>query len=293
MIIASDSAAHGGLMAFSMRGSGGSKDRTGPSNRPVKEGRGRTPHGETESFAAGLGLDAEAIVFCRQVHGVAVEIVESRCAGSCTSDALITPVPGIFPAVRTADCLPILMLDPIQRIAAAVHAGWKGTVLRIAGKVVRTMVREFGTDPTDVLVSLGPAIGPCCFEVDDAVLEPFIKSYPDGARFIMRPEGVAASVSEHLSAPTKPSAISGLAEPLPDPHPIETLRPPHRSRRLHLAEANRYDLIAAGIPEANIHTIDLCTACYSDLFFSYRRDKEHTGSQISAAGFSDGIRPAQ
>ena len=94
-------------------------------------------------------------------------------------DALVTNVPGLFVAVRTADCIPILMADPRHGAVAAVHAGWRGTVANIAGKTVREMARLYKTNPSDVLAAIGPGIGRCCFEVGPEVAVQFRELFPD------------------------------------------------------------------------------------------------------------------
>ncbi len=84
-------------------------------------------------------------------------------------DAMITAVPGVYPAIKTADCVPILLMDRVGRVAAAVHAGWRGTVKRITRKVVQIMKDRFKSRVQDIVAAVGPAIGACCYEVDDTV----------------------------------------------------------------------------------------------------------------------------
>ena len=105
----------------------------------------------------------------RQTHSDIIWTVKQveGCLGD--GDALITADPGIFLAIRTADCVPILLADPVRRVVAAVHAGWRGTVAGIAALTVERMRNEFGTDPGDILAAVGPSIGPCCFEVGTEV----------------------------------------------------------------------------------------------------------------------------
>ncbi len=100
-------------------------------------------------------------------------------------DAMITAVPGVYPAIKTADCVPILLVDRVRRVSAAVHAGWRGTVKRITRKVVLLMKDRFKSRAQDIVAAVGPAIRGCCYEVDDTVLVPFCQSLPDGERFIV------------------------------------------------------------------------------------------------------------
>ena len=168
---------------------------------------------------------------------------------------MISAEPGVMLAIRTADCLPILLLDPSKKIVAVIHAGWKGTVLRITQKVLRRLKHEFGTDPASLLVALGPAIGTCCYTVDETVTVPFRDSFPCPERFLKAFRKV-------------PSDKGTLAE-----------------YRLDIPGANRYELIAEGVLERNIHDVGLCTACNPELFFSHRRDRGLTGRHIAVAGF--------
>lgn len=97
-----------------------------------------------------------------------------ECAGCIgEGDALITSQPGLLLTIRTADCIPILIADPVRRAVAAVHAGWRGTAAGIAGKTVKKMVLSFSTDPADLIAVVGPGIGVCCFEVGPEVAAGF------------------------------------------------------------------------------------------------------------------------
>lgn len=114
----------------------------------------------------------------QQVHGSQLVIVTQGMGGRGShdhesaipeTDALITNLPDVCLMVQVADCVPILLYDPIKRVIAAVHAGWRGTVANIAGKTVEAMRRAFGSSPSDILASIGPSIGACCFEVGEEV----------------------------------------------------------------------------------------------------------------------------
>ncbi len=148
-------------------------------------------------------------------------------------DALLESTPGRLIAVKTADCIPILLVDEEHRAVAAVHAGWRGTVQGILRRALRGMQEEFGTRPARVHAAIGPGIGKCCYEV--------------GAE-------VAAQFGE-----TGPCHID-------------------------LVEANRRQLIEAGIPGSFIYAANLCTKCNARDFHSYRRDKEQAGRMLSFIG---------
>lgn len=241
----------GAFMAFSVRRGGVSAPPYDSLNFSV--GDGDTRDSERANFARlteDLDIESTHIATCKQVHGNHIEIIRTIPEIPPVADALITPVNGVFVAVKTADCLPVLLLDKSRGIASAIHAGWRSTVMRILPKVVERMAEEFGTKPEDVVAALGPAIAPCCYEVDDKVLNPFRESIPDPERFI-------TVVNTENTA----------------------------SRRIDLALVNRFELIAKGVREENIQDVNLCTCCNPDLFFSYRRDGALSGRQISLAGF--------
>ncbi len=203
-------------------------------------------------LAERLGIDAKRIVTCGQVHEDTVEVIEAVPEVPSRADAIITSAPGIYPAIKTADCLPILLLDPVRGVAGAVHAGWRGTVLRITRKVVGLMKKRFGTDPSDLVAGLGPAIGPCCYEVDDVVLSPFRRNFPQAEQFVIKSNSTARS-KESLS--------------------------------LDLVGANRFELIREGVLSSNIHATQSCTSCNPTLFYSYRRDGAKSGRHLAVTGF--------
>ncbi len=127
---------------------------------------------------AGWWVAADACATVKQTHSD--RIWRADHAGKLgEGDALVTNVPGLFVAVRTADCIPILMADPRHGAVAAVHAGWRGTVADIAGKTVQEMTRLYKTNPSDLLAAIGPGIGQCCFEVGPEVAVQFRKLFPE------------------------------------------------------------------------------------------------------------------
>lgn len=197
------------------------------------------------AVCAALGMDARAVCCARQVHGDRVVRVEGpgkpdpsapcTLAGEC--DAMITNHPGVLLLIRVADCVPLVVFDPVRRAVAAVHAGWKGTLAGIAAAAVAAMRDSFGCEPFDLLAGIGPSIGPCCFEVG-----------PDIA-------GSFADVP----------AIAGC------------VRRTARRSTVNLPEANRRQLLDCGVPSSNIELSGLCTGCRLDVFFSHRGEQGETG----------------
>jgi len=158
-------------------------------------------------------------------------------------DAILTDRPGLAIGIKTADCVPILMVDPIRRVIGAVHAGWKGTSLGIAAKAVEALASRYLSKPSDLIVAVGPAIGPCCYQVDEVVFE---------------------SVGD-------PSGRDSLFRPCRE----------KGKWMLDLPLANRLQMERKGIPSRNIITSGFCTACRGDLFFSHRREKGKTGRHLN------------
>lgn len=195
---------------------------------------------------------------------------EGRKAG----DALLTDEPGILLSVRSADCVPVLLVDPRKRAVAALHAGWRGALERVAERTLREMRRELGSRPPDILAVIGPSIRACCYEVGEEVHDAFLSRFVVGERFFRKP--------------TQPSAIAGR-------HPLGllTAEPPGHGTwdapRVHLdlAAVARAQLEGAGVPPANIEVAEFCTACRTDLFFSYRKEGSRTGRMMAVVG----IRP--
>jgi YfiH family protein len=167
-------------------------------------------------------------------------------------DALITREPEVFLLISYADCLPLLLYDPVRHVAGIAHAGWRGTAGGVAGEAVRALARHFGSRPADVLVGMAPSIGPCCYEVGPDVLEQFERT----------------------------PAIAETATFLP--------HVAGRSDRwmLDLRETNRRQLLAAGIRPEHLEAMPLCTSCRTDLFYSYRREQGKTGRFAVLMGLS-------
>jgi purine-nucleoside/S-methyl-5'-thioadenosine phosphorylase / adenosine deaminase len=102
----------------------------------------------------------------RQVHGDRVVVARGATEPHEEADAVVSALPGVAACVSVADCVPVLLADPRSGAVAALHAGWRGTIVRIAARGVDALVREVGASPTELVAAVGPGIGPCCFEVD-------------------------------------------------------------------------------------------------------------------------------
>lgn len=200
----------------------------------VRENRRRT--------LALLGLGVDRAVMAGLVHGDRVVAVTGaeRPAGpddvalvdQC--DALITDQVGLALIVTAADCVPVYLYDPVRRAVGVAHAGWRGTVAGIAGKTAQAMAAQYGCRPGDIHAAVGPSIGPCCYEVDDAVAGPLRQYYGAGAEPLLQPG----------QAPGK--------------------------YQLDLWEANRLDLVNAGVGSVSLS--GECTACRVERLFSHRAE---------------------
>lgn len=233
-----------------------------------------------EKFFRGIGAIKMRVVALRQIHSDIVHLVDSNTeartetdsqAAAPQADALITRERGVLLVVQTADCIPILLADTKRRAVAAIHSGWRGTVRRIAEKALGRMQMEFGTNPADVVAALGPGIGQSCYEVGTEVAAEFQAQFPNARDWF---EGPFALLSD---SDNDSNWLPWLTMKPPGHQP-----PPPRVQ-LDLIAANRAILQAAGIPAAKVFSSDYCTACHSDLFFSYRKERT-TGRMIAAIG---------
>ncbi len=211
-----------------------------------------------------------SMVTLRQVHSDIIHCVESVPADTLTGDGLLTSTPGLLLAIQTADCLPVILVDPRRRAVGAFHAGWRGTLKRIAEKGVGEMQRWFGSRPQDLKAAIGPGIHGCCYEVGEEVRAKFESQFAYA-------DTLFREVMEW--------------DPVREKYPMLflTARAPGHSELpkkifLDLAEANRRQLLAAGVRAKNIDTSPLCTNCRPDLLFSYRADKGKTGRMMAVVG---------
>jgi len=154
-----------------------------------------------------LGLTPGQVVRPSLVHGAHVEVVGRDHVGTVQSktDALVTASPGVPLMMLFGDCMPLVLFDPVQRVAGIAHAGWRGVVAGVAEATVQTMIEQMGCDPGDVWAGIGPTIGPCCYEVGPDVAAEIEATSPPGAKVVHRDNGrihadLPAAVSAQLRA---------------------------------------------------------------------------------------------
>jgi YfiH family protein len=128
---------------------------------------------------SGTWFEGEPTAIVRQIHSANVFRVNSQTGYLGEGDALITRTPGVWAAVRTADCVPLIVADPVTQSAAVIHAGWRGTVQEIVAATLHNLHAAFGSNPADMIAAIGPSIGECCFEVGPEVAEQFEKWHPE------------------------------------------------------------------------------------------------------------------
>ncbi|HXE12187.1 MAG TPA: peptidoglycan editing factor PgeF [Bryobacteraceae bacterium] len=192
-------------------------------------------------FATRRSANVPPVVTLRQIHSSVVWNASGVEDRDREGDALVSGERGQRIAVRTADCVPILLADRRTRSVAAIHAGWRGTAGRISQRAVEQMMSEFGAVPADIFAAIGPAIGVCCYYVGSEVKNQFQELFPE------------------------------WGPPRDNQEPV----------MLDLAEANRRILEAAGLPAEQIFASGLCTWHRGEDFYSYRREPENPGRMIS------------
>jgi polyphenol oxidase len=226
------------------------------------------------TFFHAIGADKMRAATLRQIHSDVPRRIDASTAKTGEApkgDALFTREAGILLVVQTADCIPILLADTKQRAIAAIHSGWRGTLHRIAAKTLGRMQMEFGTRPEDVIAALGPGIGRCCYEVGPEVAVEFHAQFPNAGEWFDGPFDALAS------GENDPNWLPWLTMKPPGHQP-----PPLRAN-LDLIAANRAILADAGVAPARIFSSGYCTACRTDLLFSYRRERT-TGRLMAAIG---------
>jgi YfiH family protein len=225
----------------------------------VKENRRR--------LQAAVGAPDFKLVTLLQFHSDAILQFETAPTEPSRGDAAITKNAGLLLAVQTADCVPILLVDPKNRAVAAVHAGWRGTLARIVEKAIGRMQMQFGSQAADLLAAIGPAIGGCCYEVGTEVAAAFSAQFANAADFF-----------DELRTGDEPNPLQWM-NMMPPGH-----QPPPKKVLLDLRKANRSQLEASGVPAANIFVSDLCTGCGCDLLFSYRKEGARSGRMMALVG---------
>ncbi len=185
---------------------------------------------------------------CWQMHGADVRVVnsaeeakpaEGQLGETVYCDVIVSNAPHVLAGVKTADCVPILLGDPVSGAFAAIHAGWRGTLASAVLAGVQRLTDEYGAKPEDLRVAIGASAGPCCYEVGAEVIDAFTKRFEDGADLFTKTRAGHAKVD--------------------------------------LLKANQDQLISAGVRKERIYTAPICTMCRTDLFFSYRKEKSLNG----------------
>lgn len=195
-----------------------------------------------------MGIEARTLVTAHQVHGNTVGVVPASMAGTGSApgtglfgkfDSLITNEPNVAVMMTHADCLAVIVCDPQMRAVGVIHAGWRGTVADVSGQTIRAMVERFGSGPEEILAFIGPGVCRNCYEVGDEVIEGWTKAaVRAGKRAVERTSG---------------------------------------TWHFDLAEANRLQLLAAGVRPDAIELSGICTRCQSNEWFSHRAQGPLTG----------------
>ena len=196
-----------------------------------------------------VGIHDGRIITMKQIHGdQIIDVKDRKVKEAGEGDGMKTREKEAFLGILTADCVPILFVVREKGIVAVVHAGWRGTLAGIAPKMVRLLENEHGVSPGAIEAALGPAIGPCCYEVQQDVSRPLVERWGKIAELCVE----------------------------------------HRESKifLDLRRLNRAILEQAGVPSRQIFVVGPCTSCAAEDFFSYRRERKETGRQISFIGWA-------
>lgn len=208
---------------------------------PVTPGRASAPRSRHRERAATVMLSV------KQVHGTDALVVDHPVEQGQVFeggwDALVTDQVGVMVSVRTADCVPVLLHDPVRRVVAAIHAGWRGAVAGIVPKTMALLLSRFGATVDRLRMAIGPSAGPCCYEVDAPVLTRLREVFPDWQTVVS---------------------------------PVDT-----QKARLDLRAFVRRQALADGLDAERIVTVNACTICHPDLFFSYRREGVVKATMVS------------
>ena len=202
-------------------------------------------------FCAAIGADVTSLVMTHQVHedtirqATRADVLDDLLDPlDYQADGLLTNQPGLCLTIYYADCIPVLLYDPVHRAIAAVHSGWRGTSLGIAPQAVAKMTALYGSDPGDILAAIGPGIGPCCFETHD-----------DGPSAMVQRLG-----EDSLS----------LCVPLA-----------HGKFSVDLKGIIHWQLTQAGLADGHVDTLSLCTACHPELYWSHRKMGDQRGNHAA------------
>lgn len=248
---------------------------------------------KSRRFFRALGSDGYPLAILHQTHSAIVYCV-SPGAGNASlkyqlagnpvpdadpqprsGDALIASHSGILLGIRVADCVPVLLVDRERRAVAVVHAGWRGALNRIAEKTAGEMCRMFNSRPQHLLAAIGPSIRMCCYEVGPEVVDDFCGAFPEGEEFFRR----VVATTEEMRMALRYRTLFTLQAP-----PGHQAEGPLSKVHLDLAAVTRYQLEQAGVLPRQIYTADYCTACRTDLFYSYRKEGDVAGRMMAVIG---------
>jgi len=218
-------------------------------------------------FQSALSATDLKLISLKQIHSDVIHLFAAAPTEICQGDASLANRPGLLLGVQTADCVPVLLVDPKKRAIAAIHAGWRGTLARIVVKAIGQMQMQFKSNPADLLAAIGPSIGGCCYEVGTEVVTQFLSQFAEAPAWF-----------DEFRTGDEPNPIQWL-NMMPPGH-----QPPPKNVLLDLRKANRAQLLGAGLLAPKILVSDLCTACRRDLFFSYRKEGLQSGRLMSVIG---------
>jgi YfiH family protein len=235
--------------AFCTRRGGASQDEYKSLNMSFREGDEEfRVLSNWDRLATAFAIPMEQFLVVNQVHGDAIFVIKPH--GSYFSsrdelnyDAIVTSRTNLAICIKTADCVPVFIVDKVKKVIAVVHAGWRSSALGISAKVIKVMQNQYGCLLQNILAAIGPSIGRCCYEIDSAVADAF-RQHKHSSFFL----------------------FPGTGE---------------NKWMLDLAEANRLQFLEAGVPESNIEVSGFCTTCNQDMFFSHRGSGGITGRQIN------------
>jgi YfiH family protein len=236
------------IHAFTTRHHGASEGCYSSLNFSIREGDPEENIRKNfQILARAFDISPQQFLAVRQVHGDRFLFVDDPAFRipddkPLEYDGIITNQPGLAIGVKTADCVPILLVDRVKRVIGVVHAGWRGTALRIAAKAVDCFKRHFAADTRDLVAAVGPAIGRCCYQVDTQVYQAMDTDSRNGCFHACKAEG---------------------------------------RWMLDLPALNRLHLIGAGILPEHIDMSGLCTSCCRDLFYSHRGEQGRTGRHLN------------
>lgn len=187
-------------------------------------------------------------LFLKQIHSDVIQCIDEIPDKNLKGDAIITSLRSVLLIIKTADCLPILIVDESQNIIAAAHAGWKGTQKRVVQKLIKVMNSHYGCQTSSLLLATGPCVELACYEVGKDVKESFMEG--------------------------------GHSQEFFRKHPLQ-----EGKYFFDLRGANLSQMIELGVKRENVFSVDVCTFCHENLA-SYRREKKGAGRMLSFIGLS-------